>query len=73
MSLDRLMLIVVAVLGALMALGWVTGIVTAAVQVSPLLGLFGLCVVGFAGYIVYRVIAERLGNPDDDKYDRVEK
>lgn len=73
MSLDRLMLIIVAIFGTLIALAWFTGIMAAIVQVSPWLGLAGIAVAAFAGYIVYRVIAERLGNPDDDKYDRVER
>lgn len=73
MSLDRLMLIVAVIFGGILALTWATGIVGVAAHINPLLGLVGLGAVAFVAYIAYRVVAERLGNADDDKYDRVEK
>ncbi|MEM1364289.1 MAG: hypothetical protein AAGH82_00930 [Pseudomonadota bacterium] len=73
MSLDRIMLILVVLFGGLAAIAWLGTFIFAVGQVNPLLGLVGLAIAGFVIYIAWRVVAERLGNPEDDKYDRMEK
>ena len=70
MSLDRLVLILFCCLLAAGLCFWLTGLVLAAIH-APLAWL-ALIPAAIAGYVVYRVIAERLGNPEEDHYDRME-
>ena len=70
MPLDKLVLIIVCVLAAAAATIWL-GVAIAAALSLP----FGWLVVipaSLIAYVVYRVIAERLGNPDEDHYDRMD-
>lgn len=71
MPLDKLVLIIFAVLVAVGATVWI-----GAVLISSFAAPFGwlsLIPAALAGYIVWRVIAERIANHDDDHYDRIEK
>ena len=70
MPLDKLVLIIVCVIAAAGATVWLSLLLLASTQIPPLGGLALLSVVALAVYIVWRVIAERLNNKDDDHYDR---
>jgi membrane protein implicated in regulation of membrane protease activity len=70
MPLDRLVLIVFCVLVCAGAAFWVSALLLAAIHV-PFAGL-ALLPAAFAGYVIYRVISERLRSREDDHYDRME-
>jgi hypothetical protein len=76
MPLDRLVLIVVVVVAAAATtvfLGVFLGVFLAAwVSLPPLAALVVVPVV-LAGYVIWRVIAERLNNAEDDHYDGIER
>jgi hypothetical protein len=72
MPLDRLMLILVIVLAAAGATVWVGSLIMAS-AVSPGAALMGTIPTVLAGYLIWRVIAERLRNREDDHYDGIEK
>ena len=69
MPLDRLVLILVAVGAALFASVWLLGLLAAATQ-SPLAWLL-MIPVAIAGYIIWRVVADRVTSEEDDHYDKV--
>ncbi len=54
------------------ALAWVAAALAGALSAGPA-GLFVLLPLGLAGYLLWRVIAERRSNAEDDRYDRIEK
>lgn len=70
MPLDRLVLVVVAALAGLAAVGalagLLTGLILAGWVVWPALAAFA-----FTAYVVLRIVAERLGSADDP-YDNVD-
>lgn len=72
MPLDRLVLIIVCVLAAAAITVYVGAALLASTQMPPMIGLAILSVIAMAAYIGWRVIAERVGNKDDDHYDRFE-
>lgn len=72
MPLDKLVLIIVSVIAAAMATVYIGMAVFASVQLPPIMGLSILSVVALCAYIAWRVIAERVGNKEDDHYDRFE-
>ncbi|SMY07891.1 hypothetical protein [Flavimaricola marinus] len=72
MPLERLMLILVIVVAAAGATIWVGSILVAS-TVSPGGALAIAIPTALVAYIIWRVIAERLGNDEDDHYDRIEK
>lgn len=72
MPLDRLMLILVIVIAAAGATVWVGSLFLAA-TVSPASALAIAIPTALVAYIVWRVVAERLGNAEDDHYDGIEK
>ena len=72
MPLDRLVLILVAVVAAAGATVWVATTLLAT-AVAPLPALLVLIPTGLVAYVVVRVIAERRGDPDDARYDRMER
>lgn len=72
MPLDRLVLLIVCVIAAAGVTVWLGSFALAALQV-PGLGWMVAIPVVLAFYIGWRVIAERLGNKEDDHYDRIEK
>jgi len=72
MPLDRLVLIIVCVVIAAGATIWLGVFVSAAVTL-PVPALFVLLPVALIVWVVWRVIAERLSNREDDHYDKIEK
>lgn len=72
MPLDRLVLIIVCVIGAAAATVWAATALIASTQLAPVAGLGVLSIVALCAYIAWRVISERVNNKDDDHYDRFE-
>ena len=70
MPLDKLVLIIVCVLTAAAATIWLGAVLLAAVNV-PFVGI-ALLPAALVGYIVFRVIAERVGNKQEDHYDEMD-
>lgn len=70
MPLDRLVLIVVCVVAAAGAAIGMVGLAVAAGQTSA--AWFGLIPAALAGYLFWRVIAERLRSKEDNRYDHIE-
>lgn len=71
MKLDKLVLIIVVVLGAVAVSFWLASLLLAALAV-PMAWLAVLPAL-LVGYIVWRVVEDRLTNAEDDHYDRIEK
>ncbi|WP_341365992.1 hypothetical protein [Yoonia sp. BS5-3] len=72
MPLDKFVLIIVTVIGGAALTVYVGLALVASMQLPPLLG-FGICsVIALGAYVFWRVIAERVGNEEDDHYDRFE-
>ncbi len=70
MPLDKLVLIIVCVLGAAAATVWVGTLITASFSLP--FGWLTLIPAALVGYVVFRVISERVGNAEDDHYDKME-
>ncbi len=72
MPLSRLVLIVMIVLCAAGLTVFLVAFVTAGVQMP---GFAALVAIPFllGAYVVWRVIADRLGNADDDRYEKTPK
>lgn len=70
MPLDKLVLILVCVLAAAAGTIWLAATVLAALNLP--FGWFSLVPALLAGYIAFRVIAERVGNAEEDHYDRMD-
>jgi len=68
MPLDRLVLIIVAVIAAAGVTIWLAGLVMAATQIP--LAWLALIPVALAVFIGWRVISDRMNSADDDHYDR---
>jgi membrane protein implicated in regulation of membrane protease activity len=71
MPLDKFVLILVIVIAAAGLTVWVGTMVVASFQLPG--GWLVLIPAALVAYVVWRVIAERLRNRDDDHYDRIEK
>lgn len=71
MKLDKLVLIIVVVLGAMILSFWLASLVLAALAV-PMAWVAVLPAL-LVGYIAWRVVEDRLTNAEDDHYDRIEK
>jgi membrane protein implicated in regulation of membrane protease activity len=71
MPLDKFVLILVAVIAAAGATIWLGTLVVATVEVP--LGWMAVIPTALVAYVVWRVIAERIRNSDDDHYDRMDK
>ena len=72
MPLERLVLILVVVIGGAMLTVWIGALLVASFNVPyamPILALPALLV----GYIIWRVIADRVQNDEDTHYDNIEK
>lgn len=69
MKLDTLVLIVVCVVATVLVTFWLSMLLLAALQIP--FALIALLPAGIMGYVVYRVIAERVGNAEEDHYDRM--
>lgn len=72
MPLDKFVLILVCVLAAAGLTVWLAALISAT-TVMPGLGLAIMVPVGLVLYVLWRVIARRLNNAEDDHYDRIEK
>ncbi|TYB87738.1 hypothetical protein [Oceaniovalibus sp. ACAM 378] len=72
MPLERLALILVCVVVAAGLTIWSAALFIAAVQL-PVPGFLVLIPALLVGWIVFRVIADRLSNAEDDHYDKIEK
>ena len=72
MPLDKFVLILVSVVAAAAVTVWVGTLVMASLQV-PVAGWLMFIPAMLVGYVVWRVIADRLGNSEDDHYDSIEK
>ncbi|MCK0167098.1 hypothetical protein MWU52_06005 [Jannaschia sp. S6380] len=70
MPLDRLVLILVIVVAAAAATIWLAAIVAASFAMP--IGLGALIPAILVGYVVWRVVADRLNSRDDDHYDRMD-
>lgn len=72
MPLDRLVLIIIAVLAAAALTVYVGFLLMAAATVPPL--LFAIVpIITIAAYIFVRVIRDRTTNEEDDHYDQIER
>lgn len=71
MPLDKFVLILVIVIAAAGLTVWVGTMVVASFQLTG--GWLVFIPAALVAYVVWRVIAERLRNRDDDHYDRIEK
>ncbi len=71
MKLDRLLLIIVVIAAAL----YFTAMAVGAIILTPTgVGIPMLIVLGVGAYVIWRVIADRRANAEDDYYDKnVEK
>jgi len=72
MPLDKLVLILVCVIIAAAATVWVGASLAATIQL-PSVGWAAFIPAALVGYVVWRVIADRLSNSEDDHYDSIEK
>ena len=72
MPLDRFVLMLVIVVVAAGVTVWIAGVAMATWKM-PGLGLATLIPAGLVAFVVWRVIADRLGNAEDDRYDDLEK
>ncbi|MGB5558182.1 MAG: hypothetical protein WBN04_09225 [Paracoccaceae bacterium] len=72
MPLDKLVLILVCVIAAAGVTVWIGATAAAALQL-PSVGWLVFLPVALVGYVLWRVIAERLKNSEDDHYDQIEK
>ncbi len=72
MPLEKIVLIIVSVIAAAGVTVWVGTMLMATLQV-PVAGWLLFIPAMLIGYIVWRVVAERLQNSEDDHYDNIEK
>ncbi|MBE0413942.1 hypothetical protein [Yoonia sp.] len=70
MPFNRLSLIIVCVVAAAAVTVWLFTAFFADTEILPLVGLGVTGIVALVAYVAWRLIAERLGNKDDDHYDR---
>ena len=71
MPLDRFVLILVIVIAAAGLTVWLGTMIAAAVAFPA--GWLAVIPLALVTYVVWRVIAERIANRDDDHYDGIEK
>lgn len=72
MPLDKLVLILIAVVAAAAITVWLGAMLMVAVDVSPL-AWFIFLPAALVGYIIWRVVAERINSTEDDHYDGIDK
>ena len=72
MPLDKFVLILVCVIGAAGVTIWI-GVLASAAWQMPAIFPVAMIPAGLILFIGWRVIADRLNDPDDDHYDRIEK
>ena len=71
MPLDRFVLIIVCVIAAASVTVWLGTVLAASVSVP--FGWLSLIPAALIVYVGWRVIAERVGNEEEDRYDNVER
>lgn len=71
MPLDKFVLILVIVVAAAGITVWLASMALAALQVPG--AWLAFIPAALVGYVVWRVIADRIGNAEDDHYDHIEK
>ena len=72
MPLDRLALILFCVVTFAGVGLWLASLVVVSSALHPLLAILPLTVAAIAVYFVIRVVGERVNNPDEDHYDKME-
>lgn len=72
MPLDKFVLILVCVIAAAGLTVWL-GTMALAVFQMPEIGWLIFIPAALVGYVIWRVIADRVSNSEDDHYDRIEK
>ena len=72
MTLDKLILIIVCVLWGAGAVLWAVSTLFLTTSLHPVVGLVTLAIFGLIFYIFWRIISDRLNNPDEDHYDKME-
>ncbi|WP_306114539.1 MULTISPECIES: hypothetical protein [unclassified Roseovarius] len=70
MPLDKLVLILVCVCIAAGVTVWLGLLLAAAINIPY--GWTALIPAALVGYVIYRVIAERVGNAEEDHYDKMD-
>lgn len=71
MPLDKLVLILVLVVVAAGITVWLGALLLASMQIPGVWLAF--IPAALVGYVVWRVVADRLGSSEDDHYDHIEK
>ncbi len=71
MPLDKIVLIAVVVFAGVGLTFWVSALALSALAVP--FAWLALLPAALVGYILWRVVSERLTNSEDDHYDRIEK
>jgi len=72
MPLDKLVLVLIAVIAAAGLTVWIGSMAATVLQLSPAAWLL-FVPAALVGYMVWRVIAERLSNSEDDHHDQINK
>ena len=72
MPLDKFVLLLVIVVAAAGLTVWIGAMVAATMQIGGA-GWLVFIPAALVAYVVWRVIAERLSNSEDDHYDHIEK
>ena len=72
MPLDKFVLLLVIVIAGAAATAWLVLLAATAMQLPPL-GWIAFLPAALVGYILWRVISERLHSSEDTHYDRIEK
>jgi len=70
MPIDKLVLILVCVIGAAMVTVWLSSLLLVAFEIK--MGWLALIPAALVAYVVVRVIGERVGNTEDDHYDKMD-
>lgn len=70
MPIDKFVLIIVVIFAAAGATLWLAGVIAAAISIP--FGWLGIIPSVLVGYVAFRVIAERVGNDQEDHYDNME-
>ena len=71
MPLDRFVLMLVIVVAAAAATVWVGTLIAASLSLP--FGWLAIVPAALVAYVLWRVIADRVGNEEEDRYDGVER
>ncbi|NSX55830.1 hypothetical protein [Parasulfitobacter algicola] len=72
MPLDKFVLILGCVIGGAAVTIWLGTLLIAMFQI-PFIGPVVLIPAILVGYVIWRVVADRVGNAEEDHYDSIEK